>query len=124
MQTIYAVLGREDEGDSIIYLTTDKAKAERIKEGCSDDVVIEEYIDGDVSILNEHIFRTIMEIDGTICATEIDAEAKLYFSEQFDDIKEHRNFANCLWLSMYVKADSQDEAELKGYTAFKEYLEK
>ena len=112
MQTIYAVIEREWEGDRIIYLTTDKTKAERIKEGCSNDVEIAEYIDGDVSILNEHIFRTTMSIDGGICATEIDAESKLYFSEQFDEIKEHRSVANCVWLSMYVKADSQDEAEL------------
>lgn len=122
MQIIYAVIEREWEGGNIIYLTTDKAKAEHIKESC-EDVEIEEYIDGDVSILDEHIFHIKMETDGTVYSRELDGMEKLFFKGNFDEVKEGRIYSNSLTLSVYIKADTQDDAELKGYNAFTKYLD-
>lgn len=122
MQIIYAVIEREYEGNSIIYLTADKAKAEHIKESCKD-VEIEEYIDGDVSILDEHIFHTIMETDGTVYSRELDGMEKMFFEGTFDEVKERRDYSDNLTLSVYIKADTQDDAELKGYNAFTKYLD-
>lgn len=122
MQIIYAVIEREYEGNSVIYLTADKAKAEHIKESCKD-VEIEEYIDGDVSILDERVFRTTMEPDGTVDARELDGMEKLFLKKNFDEVKERRDYSDNLTLSMYVKADTQENAELKGYNAFTKYLD-
>lgn len=122
MQIIYAVIEREWEGANIIYLTTDKAKAEHIKESCKD-VEIEEHIDGDVSILGEQIFHIKMETDGTVYSRELDSMEKLFFKGNFDEVKEGRTYSNSLTLSVYVKADTQENAELKGYNAFTKYLD-
>ena len=63
-----------------------------------------------------------MQTDGQIVADELCAEVKLEFNEPLDEIKEHRSIYG-LWLSMFIKAETKDDAELKAYKMFKEYIE-
>ena len=122
MKKIYAVVERNYEGVDILYLTTDKRKAEYIQSRCREHYEIDEYIDGDISIIDEHIFSCKMQTDGQIVADELCAEVKLEFNEPLDEIKEHRSIYG-LWLSMFIKAETKDDAELKAYNMFKEYIE-
>ena len=122
MNKIYAVVDRNYEGVDILYLTTDKQKAEYIQSRCREHYEIDEYIDGDISIIDEHIFSCKMEPDGLIVAEELCAEVKLEFDEPFEEIKEHRGVYG-FWLSMFIKAETKDDAELKAYNMFKDYIE-
>ena len=123
MNKIYAVVDRDYDGDRIIYLTTDKEKAEYIQSRCREHYEIDEYIDDDISIIDEHIFSCKMETDGLIVAEELSAEVKLEFDQPFEEIKEHKSIFG-LWLTMFLKSETKDDAELKAYNMFKEYLEK
>ena len=123
MKTIYAVVDRDYDGDRIVYLTTDKEKAEYIQGRCREHYEIDEYIDGDISIIDEHIFSCKIGTDGLIVAEELSAEVKLKFDQPFEEIKEHKSIFG-LWLTMFLKAETKDDAELKAYNMFKEYLKK